>query len=173
MVVAGSAGAKVRSAVRLVGEAAVRSGLWATQRGDYPVTVKSGHSVSQLVVSPEEIPPVTVETPDALVLLSDDGLRKVGAMLDAMAPDTVVLTVPAFAGVKTAARVEVIDPAAAEGRIAKVQVALVLLSAAVSRLGWFPVEALHRAAQGPFEKENLRAIEAGVLLAGPPHAGSP
>jgi len=84
IVAAGSAGAKVRSAVRLVGLAAIRSGLWATQRDDFPVTVKAGHSISQLVLSPEEMPPVGVAVPDVLVLVSADGLKKVGGMLEAM-----------------------------------------------------------------------------------------
>ena len=41
-----------------------------------------------------------------------------------------------------------------------------LLSAAVARTGMFPLEALRAAAAGPFEAENVNAIEAGVGLAG-------
>ena len=63
--VAGSAGAKVRSAARLVGEAAIRSGLWVTQRDDYPVTVKTGHSISEVVMAPQPQPPVGHRRPVA------------------------------------------------------------------------------------------------------------
>ena len=56
LVVAGSAGGKVRSASRIVALGGIRSGLWAAQRDDYPVTVKSGHSVSELWIAPEEMP---------------------------------------------------------------------------------------------------------------------
>jgi pyruvate/2-oxoacid:ferredoxin oxidoreductase beta subunit/Pyruvate/2-oxoacid:ferredoxin oxidoreductase gamma subunit len=166
IVAAGSAGAKVRSAVRLVGLAAIRSGLWATQRDDFPVTVKAGHSISQLVLSPEEMPPVGVAVPDVLVLVSADGLKKVGGMLEAMRPDQLVVTVPEFASVATDARLVVLDPKAWETRVPKVQLGLMLMSAAVALTEMIPLEALRFAAAGRFEAENLNAIEAGVGLAG-------
>jgi Pyruvate/2-oxoacid:ferredoxin oxidoreductase gamma subunit len=166
IVAAGSAGAKVRSAVRLVGLAAIRSGLWATQRDDFPVTVKAGHSISQLVLSPEEMPPVGVAVPDVLVLVSADGLKKVGGMLEAMRPDQLVVTVPEFASVVTDARLVVLDPKAWETRVPKIQLGLMLMSAAVAMTEMIPLEALRSAAAGRFEAENLNAIEAGVGLAG-------
>jgi 2-oxoglutarate ferredoxin oxidoreductase subunit beta len=54
IVIAGSAGGKVRSAARLLGQAATLCGLWAAQRDEYPVTVGTGHSVSDVVLSPQE-----------------------------------------------------------------------------------------------------------------------
>ncbi len=165
IVAAGSAGTKVRSAVRLVGLAAIRSGLWATQRDDFPVTVKAGHSISQLVLSPEKIPPVGVAVPDVLALISEDGLKEVGGMLEAMGPDQLVVTLPEFGSVETDARVEVIDSKSWDRRVPKVQFGLLLLSVAIVRTGMFPVEALRAAATGPFETENLNAIEAGMGLA--------
>ncbi len=166
IVAAGSAGAKVRSAVRLVGLAAIRSGLWATQRDDFPVTVKAGHSISQLVLSPEEMPPVGVAVPDVLVLVSADGLKKVGGMLEAMRPDQLVVTVPEFASVATDARLVVLDPKAWDTRVPKIQLGLMLMSAAVALTEMIPLEALRFTAAGRFEAENLNAIEAGVGLAG-------
>ncbi len=52
LVIAGSAGGKVRSTARVLGEAAILSGLWAAQQDDYPVTVQTGHSISELIFSP-------------------------------------------------------------------------------------------------------------------------
>jgi hypothetical protein len=166
VVVAGSAGAKVRSAARLLGEGAIRSGLWATLRGDYPVTVKTGHSVAQVVMSPNEMPPIAVTRPDVLVLASEDGLKKVGGMLQAMGPDDLVVTVPEFADLETPARVEVFDPKAHDARVPKAQLALMLITTALVRTGAYPLGALRDAAAGPFEAENLNAVEAGVALAG-------
>jgi pyruvate/2-oxoacid:ferredoxin oxidoreductase beta subunit len=163
--IAGSAGAKVRSAARLLGEAGIRSGLWATQRGDYPVTVKSGHSLSQVVLSTTEMAPISIEVPDVLVLASRDGLQKVSAVLPRMRSGQVVVTIPEFAEVATAAEVVVIDPSGWDGRIPKVQLALMLVAAAVARTELLPTDALRAAAAGPFEAENLNAIEAGVALA--------
>lgn len=165
VVVAGSAGAKVRSAARVYGEAAIRSGLWVIQRDDYPVTVKTGHSVSQVVLSREEMPPVAVTNPDVVALVSGDGLRKVGGMLEAMDSDQIVVTVPEFSDVKTGAELVVIDAAAWDGRVPQRHLALMLLAAAAVRTAVFPADALRAAAAGPFEAENLNAIEAGAALA--------
>lgn len=167
VLVAGSAGAKVRSATRLMSEAAIRSGLWATQRGDYPVTVKTGHSVSQVMLAPSEQPSVGIGVPDILVLASEDGLKKVGTVLARMGPEGLVVTTPEFSSVATAATVEVVDPAGWDGRIPKAQKALMLLTVAAVRTRLVSLEALHAAAAaGPFEAENLNAIGAGVALAG-------
>ncbi|HEX6140783.1 MAG TPA: 2-oxoacid:acceptor oxidoreductase family protein, partial [Candidatus Limnocylindria bacterium] len=167
MVVAGSAGGKVRSAARLVAEAAIRSGLWATQRDDYPVTVQSGHSLAELVLSPEEMPLLNVRVPDVLVLLSEDGLRRAAASLARMRPEGVVLTLPELGGIETPARVEVLDPAAAGIRLGKGELALAMLAAAVARLELLPAEALRDAAAGgPYGEANLTAVEAGLALAG-------
>lgn len=166
IVVAGSAGGKVRSAARLVAEAAIRSGLWATQRDDYPVTVQSGHSLAELVLSAQEMPLLNVRLPDVLVLLSEDGLRKAAASLARMGPEGVVVTLPELAGVETPARVVVLDPATAGVRLGKGELALAVLAAAIARLELLPLEALRRAASdGPYAGANLAAIEAGIVMA--------
>jgi len=167
IVVAGSAGGKVRSAARLVGEAAIRSGLWAVQRDDYPVTVQTGHSIAQLVLSPAEMPLVAVGVPDVLVLLTADGLRKARPVLAEMTAAGTVVTVPAFADIETEARVEVLDPARAASRVGRAELALIMLAAAVARLDLLPLDALREAAAaGPYAEPNLAAIEAGRAISG-------
>ena len=165
LLVAGSAGAKVRSAARLVGEAAIRSGLWVTQRDDYPVTVKTGHSISEVVLAPAPAAPVGGGVPDVAVVTSDDGLRKVRSLLGRMSPDALVVTLPDLADAPTPARVIVVDPGAASGRIPRASLALVLLTVAMTRRGVLSAAALRAAAVGPYADENLAAIEAGLALA--------
>jgi Pyruvate/2-oxoacid:ferredoxin oxidoreductase gamma subunit len=167
LVVAGSAGGKVRSATRLVGDAAIRSGLWAVQRDDYPVTVQTGHSLAELVLSPTELPLTTVSIPDVVLVLSQDGLRRVAPMLARMRPGGTVVTIPGLPDPETLARVIVLDPAAGGGRVGKADLALVLLAATFERLDLLPRDALRKAASsGPFAESNLAAIEAGLALAG-------
>lgn len=168
LVVAGSAGGKVRSAVRLMGGAAIMSGLWAAQRDDYPVTVKTGHSLSVLVLAPEEIHYSGVTAPDALLVLTEDGRRKAARYLGGMTADQTVFVTPEFAGVDTAATVEVLDPAAAPVRLGKADMATAVLAAVARRLDLFPIAALEEAArlqEGRFAARSLQAIEAGVHLA--------
>ncbi len=158
---AGAAGGKVRSAARLIGEAAIRSGLWATQRDDYPVTVKTGHSLSQILLGPDPQPLAPAGSPDALLLLAPEGIPKVRPDLASMAEKSVVFTLPGLPAVHTDAEVRVVDP----GRISKASAGLALLAYAVRELDLFPVEALLAAArEGIFAEANLAAIEAGLAL---------
>ncbi|HEX2883544.1 MAG TPA: thiamine pyrophosphate-dependent enzyme [Candidatus Limnocylindria bacterium] len=161
IVVAGSAGGRVRSAARLVGEAAIRSGLWAVQRDDYPVTVQTGYSLAELVLSPSPQALLPVPAPDVLVVLSTDGLRRAGPMLASMTAEGTVVTVPGLAELATDARVVVLDP----GRVAKGELALTLLAATVARLDLLPIDALRAAAAaGPFSGANLAAVAAGAVI---------
>jgi len=143
LVVAGAAGAKVRSAARLVGEAALLSGLWAAQRDDYPITVKTGHSIAELVLSPHEIHYSGITRPDALIVLSHEGLAKVGAQLAAMVSTDRVFTVPDLVdSLMTRAQITVIDPKAAPSKLAPGRVSLYCVARALRDLGVLPVEAL-------------------------------
>jgi 2-oxoglutarate ferredoxin oxidoreductase subunit beta len=169
LVVAGSAGGKVRSAVRLAGQAGVLSGLRAAQRDDYPTTVKSGHSVAELILNPEEIHYTGISRPDALLILTEDGYRKVTHYLPLMTRDDRLFVLPSFAGVKTQARVSVLDPSQSPLRLPRTNTTLAILAAALKQLALFPPQALEEAARlGPkqYVDENLKAIAAGFALAG-------
>jgi len=158
LVIAGSAGDKVRSAARLAGEAALLSGLWAAQRDDYPITVKTGHSIAELVFSPREIDYTAIDRPDAMLLLSRDGASKVGRQLSAMGPEDRVFAIPDLAHVRTRATVRVIDPAQAPLRLGAGQVALYCTALALKELCVMPVEALEAAATlRPGEHAELNA----------------
>ena len=166
LVVAGSAGGKVRSASKLVALGGIRSGLWAAQRDDYPVTVKSGHSVSELWIAPEEMPLTAVKSPDVLAIISSNGFGKAGPYLREMTPDDLVLTIPEHAELETRARVVVIDPKSASKRIPKTSMGLVYLSTALAMTNPYPLDALREAAgAGSFSEINLEAVETGIALA--------
>ncbi len=167
LVIAGSAGAKVRSAAQALGYAGVLSGLYVTQADDYPTTVKSGHSVSEIILSPEEIRYTGIARPDALVLLSEDGLAKVRHHLAAMTPDDVLITTPEFADVATQARKAIIAPHGGGVRITRTNKSLIVTAAALRLLDLFPIAALSEAVrrfQARFADENLPVIEASAAL---------
>ncbi len=167
LVIAGSAGGRVRSAARLVGLAGMRAGLWAAQRDDFPVTVKSGHSVSELILGPDEIDYTGVERPDALVIVSDDGFEKAPPYLEAMDGDGVVFVAAGLPTPETAARVVVVDPSTAEVRIASASMALALMSYAVAELGIVPLAAFEEVAgAGAHGPKNMEIVTAGMALAG-------
>ncbi len=85
LMVAGSAGSHIRAAGRLVSMAATMSNLWATQRDDYPVTVRGGHSLSEIQIAPEPITYTSCRALDILFVLDERGLGKVEGKLVEMA----------------------------------------------------------------------------------------
>ncbi len=93
IVIAGAAGKKINSAATLFCRGAVLSGLWATQRNDYPVTVKSGHSVSEVILAAKEIGYTGISMPEVMLLLFKEGLATVRSQLGAMTEeDTLVVS---------------------------------------------------------------------------------
>jgi pyruvate/2-oxoacid:ferredoxin oxidoreductase beta subunit/Pyruvate/2-oxoacid:ferredoxin oxidoreductase gamma subunit len=164
-VLAGSAGGRVRSAARLVSLAAMRSGWWSAQRDDYPITVKSGHSVSEVIISPEEIHYSGVDKPDVLVVASEDGVGKAGPYLENMDGDGIVFVAAGLVLPPTVARVITVDVANAAVRIPRASMALALAAKAIKDSGLVPFEAFEAAAgEGSFGDKNLELVATGSTL---------
>jgi pyruvate/2-oxoacid:ferredoxin oxidoreductase beta subunit/Pyruvate/2-oxoacid:ferredoxin oxidoreductase gamma subunit len=77
VIIAGSAGERVQTAAAILCQAGVLSGLHCIQKNDYPVTVGSGFSVSEVKLSPEPILYTGIDAADAVIITSADGLREV------------------------------------------------------------------------------------------------
>ena len=76
-VLAGSAGGGVQSTAKLLAEAGMMSGLYVTMKGEYPVTVGTGFSVAEVILSRKAINYTGLEDPDVMIIVSNDGLQKV------------------------------------------------------------------------------------------------
>ncbi len=164
-VAAGSAGGRVRAAARLVALAAMRSGLWSAQRDDYPITVKSGHSVSEVIVAPDEIHYSGVERPDVLVVISDDGVGKAGPYLEQMDENSVVFVASGLQLPATKAKVVTLDPASSETRIPRASLALAMVAHAIKHTGLVPFDLFEAtASDGAFGEKNLELVAAGIAL---------
>jgi 2-oxoglutarate ferredoxin oxidoreductase subunit beta len=168
LVLAGSAGGKVRSTARMIGEAAVLSGLWAAQQDDYPVTVQTGHSISELILSPREILFTGVSRPDALVLISEEGRRTAGRYLEGLTEESWLFTTPEFAGIETPARKVVFDFAAAGVRAGRRDLGLLMAGAALRLLDIFPIEAceeaIRRGQRSRIAEENLELLRRSAAV---------
>jgi 2-oxoglutarate ferredoxin oxidoreductase subunit beta len=168
LVLAGSAGGKVRSTARMIGEAAVLSGLWAAQQDDYPVTVQTGHSISELILSPREILFTGIARPDALVLISEDGREAAGGYLGALTEGSWLFTTSEFAGIETRARKVAFDFAAAGIRAGRRDLALLMAGAALRALDLFPIEAceeaIRRGQRKASAEENLELLRRSAAV---------
>ena len=164
-VVAGSAGGRVRSAARLVAMAAMQCGWWSAQRDDYPITVKTGPSVSEVIVSPEEVNYSGVDRPDVLVIVSEDGLAKSAVFLEKMLGEDTVFLAAGLAHPETAARVVTVDIGGSGKPIPKASRALAMVAHAVDRSSVVPFDLFEAVAgEGAFGEKNLALVAAGVAL---------
>ncbi len=164
--VAGSAGARVRSSATLLGLGGVLCGLWATQRDDYPVTVAAGHSVSQVILSPVEVLHTGFDRPDWAVVLTPEGLGKVRRLLQRMDRSCTLYLAKGLDPVETGARVVLLDLQGGPRPLPPHEQTLAALAAALDESHLYPLEALREAIrrQGTFVEENLSLVEAGLAL---------
>lgn len=177
IVIAGSAGQKIRTAATLFASAAIMSGLNVTQRDEYPVTVMTGHSVAELVLDREKIDYVAIEVPDALVVLSEDGLKSSKKTISALGPDGVLLIDSSLPAQVTRAQVLALPFAEVSARVGRKALASVALGSLIEKTRLFPVKALLEAfshlQKTDVASANIKGAEAGVnLIKRPPSPGS-
>lgn len=163
IVVAGSAGMRVGSAVRILSQAAIISGLYASQRNEYPVTVRTGFSISELILSPSEIIFSGITKPDILVILSADGQTQAAPWLGKMTAKDLVYVDDQQPAVETHAQLRQL----ALGRVGRKSLrSLAALAAVLGDNEFIPIQAFKEAINfqseqsGPF----LKAVEQGLHL---------
>jgi len=77
IVIAGSAGGGIQSAATMLAQAGMLSGLHATMKGEYPITVGTGFSVAEVILSKKPINFTGLEKPNVVIAVTDDGWNKV------------------------------------------------------------------------------------------------
>lgn len=159
IVIAGAAGQKVVSAAGLLGTGATLSGLWATRRDDYPVTVMTGHSVSEVILSPEEVFYTGIERPDIFLALAPEAIRFARRQLAALTDSNTLYIRKDLLPVETKARMIPLD----FGRVSKKEAAVTAVAAMLRHAGLYPLGAFQdaiRLTQRPeIAAESLRAVE--------------
>jgi hypothetical protein len=79
---AGSAGEGVQSAGQLLATAGMIAGLHAAKKGEYPITVGTGFSVAEVILSPNPIRYAAIDHPHVVIAVSENGLRQVADRVD-------------------------------------------------------------------------------------------
>jgi len=170
---AGSAGERIRSAAGVIGEILVAAGLQVAQLDDYPITVRKGFSLSNLIVAQQPIRYTGLRTPELVIIQSEDGLRRFGSLAE-LSPETLLIVNDELTWESTPARVLPVTLAPLIRQVERANVALALLTCGLIQCGWITAEALRNLAgatlKGRFREANLRAIEAGMRLVSVPAA---
>ena len=159
IVIAGAAGQKIASTASILGTAAVLSNLWATKRDDYPVTVMTGHSVSEVILSPSEIFYTGIEKPDVFLALASEGLKACKSQLDNLKDDSVLYATKDLLPIQTNARVSVLD----FGKVPRKQVALAAVAEMLFQSNFISQEAFREAVKrtqrGQVANESLGILD--------------
>ncbi|WP_022664312.1 thiamine pyrophosphate-dependent enzyme [Desulfospira joergensenii] len=109
IVILGSAGMRIVTAGDIVCHAGISAGMNASIKNDYNITVLRGQSVSEILLTPEEIGYTGIESPTVVLALSDEGVARRKKIFQTLAPSTFVLKEKSVTIPETPARVEEID----------------------------------------------------------------
>ncbi len=140
IVMAGSAGGGVQSAAKLLATTGMLSGLHATMKGEYPVTVGTGFSVAEIILSQTPVNYTGLENPNVIIIVSEDGLRKIKGTINE--ESTIImdssLKTDEFANYKNITYGNFI-------KVAKRGAALAALAYWIDRDGYMDIESLKKA----------------------------
>jgi 2-oxoglutarate/2-oxoacid ferredoxin oxidoreductase subunit beta len=87
----GGAGQRIITAGELLAIAGMSSGLNATQKSDYPITVLRGHSVTEVVLQDSEVNFSGIENPDIIIAISDQGVNRRKDLFKNLSDQTIVI----------------------------------------------------------------------------------
>jgi len=109
IVILGSAGMRIVTAGEIVCYAGISAGMNVSIKNDYNITVLRGQSVSEILLSPEKIGYMGIESPTVVMALSEEGVQRRQKIFKSLKPATVVLKEKSVAIPETAARVIEVD----------------------------------------------------------------
>jgi Pyruvate/2-oxoacid:ferredoxin oxidoreductase gamma subunit len=93
VILLGSAGQRIITAGEILCLAGLTAGLHTTQKNEYNITVLRGPSISELILSPEEIDYTGIERPSAIVAIDQEGVDRRKAMFDHLDKMTLVVAI--------------------------------------------------------------------------------
>lgn len=89
--IGGSAGEGVQTAATILARAGMLAGLEVSKKGEFPVTVGSGFSNAELILSPEPIQFTGIAHPQVVIISSKEGLNKNNEIIENMRGGTLVI----------------------------------------------------------------------------------
>ena len=76
VIILGGAGQRIVTGGELLCYAGLTAGLNTAQKNDYPITVLRGHSVSEVILSPDDIGYTGIDVPDVVLVLGPEGVTR-------------------------------------------------------------------------------------------------
>jgi Pyruvate/2-oxoacid:ferredoxin oxidoreductase gamma subunit len=91
VIMLGSAGQRIITAGEILCLAGLTAGLNTTQKNEYNITVLSGPSISELILSPEKIDYTGIKRPDVIVALDQEGVNRRQDMFGSLDSKSLIL----------------------------------------------------------------------------------
>jgi len=91
VIILGGAGQRIVTAGEILCLGGMTAGLKATQKNDYPITVLRGHSISELILAPDEIEFTGIERPNVVIAIGPEGVARRKDMFAALGPEALVI----------------------------------------------------------------------------------
>jgi Pyruvate/2-oxoacid:ferredoxin oxidoreductase gamma subunit len=105
----GSAGQRIITAGELLCIAGLTAGLKTTQKNEYNITVLRGPSISELILSPEEIDFSGIDKPTVMVALHQEGVDRRRDLFERLAKDALIIQVSGVSLPASKARIRQVD----------------------------------------------------------------
>jgi len=162
IVLAGAAGQKVVSAGNLLASAATLSGLWTSRRADFPITIQTGFSVAEIVISPEPVLYSGIIKPDVVALIALEGKDKIARLTKVMGKTDTIYYAERLGDVDSKAKqIPLKFPKNAQKEVRK-NISALTAGILTKELNLFPFEALKEAVR-QIQKPKIAEINLGVL----------
>ena len=104
----GSAGQRIITAGEILCLAGLAAGFQTTQKNEYNITVLRGHSITEVILSPQAIGYTGIERPYVILALSQEGVDRRERLFDSL--DNSVLIIQAPGVLIPSCNAEIIEP---------------------------------------------------------------
>ena len=109
IVLLGSAGQRIITAGELVCLAGLHAGLHATQKNEYNITVLRGPSISELILSPQQIDFTGIASPSVIAAIGQEGVDRRSDLFAQLDSNAIVLQINGVSIPVTDARIHSLD----------------------------------------------------------------
>jgi len=91
VIILGGAGQRIVTAGESLCLGGMTAGLQATQKNDYPITVLRGHSISELILAPDDIEFTGIERPNVVIAIGPEGIARRKDLFAELGPESLVI----------------------------------------------------------------------------------
>lgn len=91
VIILGNAGQRIITAGDILCFAGITAGLKVTQKNEYNITVLRGPSISEVILSPEDIGFTGIDRPAAILVIGQEGVERRAYLFDHLDKDTIII----------------------------------------------------------------------------------